>query len=362
MPKPRNPENKGLPARWQCIHGAYYYQVPVGLEALWDGKKKFRLGKTLPEAYKVWADRVGSTDKAQTVNQLLDRYAIEVIPKKAPKTRESNTLALTGLRKSFGAMPLTGVKPQHVYRYVDARSKKKTNEDGKIVGGRTVAHRETEVLSHAFTKAVEWGYIDRHPFKGEMRLEGEPPRTRYVEDWEVVECLALPTMRKKGSVLAIQAYMRIKLLTGLRRGDLLRLQMADLADDGIHVTPHKTANTTGKAVIYEWTAELREAVAMAKAARPVHITPWLFCNKFGKGYLDEETGDAHGWDSMWQRFLARVIKETKVKEHFTEHDLRAKCASDAETLEHARALLSHADASTTDRIYRRKAERVKPLR
>ena len=56
-----------------------------------------------------------------------------------------------------------------------------------------------------------------------------------------------------------------------------------------------------------------------------------------------------------------MLAETKVTERFTEHDLRAKCASDAEFLEHARALLSHADVRTTKAIYRRKPERVKPL-
>jgi integrase len=81
------------------------------------------------------------------------------------------------------------------------------------------------VLSHAFTKAVEWGFIDRHPFKGEVRLEGEKARIRYVEDWEIVECLALIPKRKAGSVLAVQAYIRLKLLTGMRRGDLLRLTL-----------------------------------------------------------------------------------------------------------------------------------------
>jgi integrase len=101
-------------------------------------------------------------------------------------------------------------------------------------------------LSHALTKAVEWGYIDRHPFKGEVRLKGEKARTRYVEDWEVVECLSLKPLRKTGSVLAAQAYIRLKPLTGMRRGDMLRLTMSDLQDDGIHVQPGKTENTTGK--------------------------------------------------------------------------------------------------------------------
>ena len=94
--------------------------------------------------------------------------------------------------------------------------------------------------------------------------------------------------------------------------------------------------------------------------RPV-ISPFLFSKRYGQGYIDEATGESHGWDSMWQRFMDRVIEETKVENRFTEHDLRAKCASDATTLEHARALLSHADARTTDAIYRRKPEVVEPL-
>lgn len=350
MPKPRNAENRGLPARWQHTHGAYYYQVPPGLESAWDGKKKFRLGKTLPEAYKVWADRLGTIDKANNVGQLLERYALQVVPTKAVRSQAENARAITKLRAVFGELLLEDIKPQLVYQYVDKKKAK------------VAAHREIAVLSHAFTKAVEWGYIDRHPFKGEVRLKSEAPRTRYVEDWEVVECLALPCKRKKGSVLAIQAYMRIKLLTGLRRGDLLRLTMADLRDDGIHVMPNKTRETTGKKIIISWSGELQEAVQMAKEARPVHIAPWLFCNKHGECYFDEVKETASGWDSMWQRFMERVLEETKIEQRFTEHDLRAKCASDAETLEHARSLLAHADGRLTDRVYRRKPERVKPLR
>jgi len=91
------------------------------------------------------------------------------------------------------------------------------------------------------------------------------------------------------------------------------------------------------------------------------LSPFLFAKRDGQGYIDEMSGEAHGWDSMWQRFMDRVLAETKVTERFTEHDLRAKCASDATSLEHARALLAHADARTTDAIYRRKPERVRPL-
>jgi integrase len=358
MPRPRNPENRGLPSRWRKLHGAYYFQVPVGLESLWDGKKQFRLGSSLPEAYRVWADRIGPREKARTVGELLERYGAEVVPTKAVTTQTGNAIQMVELQRRFGKMDLASVKPRHIYEYVDKRLAK--DQPGRKA--KVAAHREIEVLSHAFTKAVEWGYLDRHPFKNEVRLEGEKPRSRYVEDWEVVEILALPSKRKKGSVLALQAYIRMKLVTGMARGDLLRLRVdTHLKDDGIHTQRHKTADNTGKRTIYEWTPELGAAVEKAKAVRPA-LSPFLFANRDGQGYIDETSGEAHGWDSMWQRFMDRVLAETKVTVRFTEHDLRAKCASDADSLEHARALLAHVDSRTTAQIYRRKPERVRPLR
>lgn len=351
MPRARKQENLGLPKRWRLKHGAYYYQVPPGQESAWDGKQLFRLGPTLPEAYKVWSERIGQVDGAKTIGALLDRYLLEVVPKKGATTQGHNRIAVKPIRAAFGKMHLLEIKPRHVYKYVDEREAK------------TSAHREIEILSHAFTKAVEWGYIDRHPFKGEVRLEGEEPRDRYVEDWELDECLSLVSKRKKGSVLAVQAYIRIKRITGMSRGDMLRLRPAvDFSEEGIHIQRHKTAKKTGKRTIYLWTDELRAAVKDALTARPVDISPWLFCNRRGECYIDEETGRAGGWDSMWRGFMARVLAETKVTKRFTEHDMRAKAGSDADSDSHAQSLLSHASINTTRRIYRRKAERVKPIR
>jgi integrase len=352
MPRPRKKENQGLPTRWKLHHGAYYYLVPPGLEPAWDGKKKFRLGASLPEAYKVWAERVGRLESIRTVSQLLDQYAIEVIPTKAPSTQTQNISALKPLRELLGTAPLGSLVPKIIYGYLRQRGEAKT-------GGK----REVEVLSHALTKAVEWGYIDRHPFAWQLRIEGDEPRDRYVEDWELEECLSIKPRRRRGSVLAAQAYIRLKLLTGMARGDLLRLRPSvDFKEDGIHIQRHKTAKKTGKRTVYLWTDELRAAVNDALAARPVDISPWLFCTLKGECYVDESNGRAGGWESLWSNFMARVMKETKVKERFTEHDIRAKAASDAESLEHAQALLSHADSRTTKRIYRRKPERVKPVR
>ena len=355
MARKRLKENMGLPARWRRYHGAYYYQVPRGLEGQWDGRKQYRLGTTLGDAASEWAKRMQTAEQPQLyIKALLERYAIEVIPTKAPATQRGDVRALINLRKVFGEMRLDALEPTHIYQYVAGRLNKQGRES------HATGVFETRVFKHAFTKAVEWGLIRRHPLKGEVRLRGIKPRARYIEDWEVGEALSLVPKRKKDSVLMLQAYIRLKVLIGIRRGDMLRLRMSEITDAGILVRPHKTACSSRLARTFEWTPALREAIAMALAARPSDIAPWLFCTRRGEGYFDERSGQAAGWDSIWQRFMTRLVAETKITHRFTEHDLRAKCASDAETLERARQLLGHADARITERVYRRKPEIIRP--
>ena len=141
---------------------------------------------------------------------------------------------------------------------------------------------------------------------------------------------------------------------------MLSLTEASLQKDGIHIMRHKTAESSGKRTNYKWSPDLRAAVDRAKAARPAN-SQFLFCNRHGAGYINPETDEPAGWKTMWQNFMKRVLSETKVTERFTEHDLRAQCASNAKTLDHARALLSHVDSGTTLKVYRRAPEEVQPL-
>lgn len=357
MPRKKSPQNKPYPERWRVRHNkdgsaSFYFQVPPGMEAHWDGKKTFLLGHTLAEAHAEFARRTQSSEiEPRTIGQLLDRYAAEVVPRKAAKTRQDNARQIAQLRAVFGELPIEAMQPSWVYKYVDRRRNKVTGERALVA-----AKREIEVLSHAYTQAVRWGLIPRHPFKNELELEGEKPRQRYVEDWEIAEALSLKPAREKGSVLAIQAYIRLKLVTGMRRADLLQLKECDIGADGIHVATSKT----GKEMIFAWEIDgvdmmRREPVAMARAAKPAQ-SEYLFCTRTGEPYWNFSLGEPRGWKSMWQRFMARVLAETKVKERFTDHDLRRKAGSDKESLEAARRLLGHVDPATTNRIYRAKPE------
>lgn len=343
MPRKRNPENRGFPARWQVSHGAIYYQVPKGFEKLWDGKRKFLLGHTQAEAYTTWAQRGCQSANIFTIGDLLARYYKEVTGLKPPQSIKSDRRCMNELQKAFHDVRIEDLTPQHIYKYIDRRSAK------------IAARREKSMLSHAFTKAVEWGYIVRHPFRDELRLEGEKPRTRHVDDWEIDEIMKLAPKKKGDPTRMLQAYIRLKLLMPIRKGDMLRLNVNKFAKDSITVTQGKT----GKTSIYTLSAERQEAIDACKAARPKDICQWLFCNRLGQPYFNDKEGTTSGFDSIWQRFMKRILEETKITERFTEHDIRAKAGSDAKDVEEARKLLGHETVAMTKRAYRRKPEVVK---
>jgi integrase len=79
-------------------------------------------------------------------------------------------------------------------------------------------------------------------------------------------------------------------------------------------------------------------------------------------YFNEDSGQATGWDSMWQRLMTSALNETEIAERFTEHDHRGKVGSHLSSIELATDLLGHASKEITKRHYRRKPEVIKPVR
>jgi integrase len=340
--KRTNKADKGLPARWRFRYGSYSYRVPAGQEHLWDGKKEFVLGRTLAEAHRTFAERIADVVDADTVGELLDSYTVRVLPEHGFKTRESKTTSIHRLRAVFGEMGLNAIEPHHVYKYVDLIGKK---------NGPRAARADWEVLRHAYTKAVEWGLVKRHPLMGQVRLKKAPPKERYVEDWELLEALKVaPPM--------LRAYVQIKLMTSLRRKDMLLLTRDDLKPDAIHVKPSKTADSSRIKLRIEWTDDLRNAVKDALAAHNRIGSLYVFCNSKGQSYIHPEKGTANGFDSLWQRWMKKALAETKLEQSFAEMDLRKKAITDEDNVALSSIRSGHTEQEITKKVYRLKGARV----
>jgi len=350
----RKPANKSVPRGWRWKNGAWRYRVPRGMEHLWEGKREYKLGRTLAKAHKTWAERMEAleSDRLRTVADLLDWYARVCVPEKAPATQDDNLRSIQWLRPVFGGMPVDAIQPHHAWQYAERR------------GAPVAAKHDIQVLRHAYTEAIQRLGVPQHnPLMGTVRLpSAKTGRERYVADWELLAVLKITPRRRSGSVLMCQAYARLKLLTGLRMTDMLLLREADATAEGLYVRPKKTAKTTGASGVYQWTDELRDAWHRALAARPVDISPWVFCNRRGQCYI--QGGRPTGFESIWKRFIKRCVEDPDcpLQEPFAERDLRAKAATDAESIERARELLQQADERTTKRWYRRRPDNIQPLK
>ena len=315
---------RDLPERVYFEQGTYRFHPKEG--------KPINLGTDFAEAMSAWAKLNGEADKPiETMGDAMDRYMAEVATKKAPRTYRDNLAEMKNLRPAFAHLRPDEITPRLVYKYMSARV--------AVVRG----NREKALLSHVLSYCVLWGLIDRNPLYG-MRRDlidhGERPRDRLVTDEDLGFFL-------EDANELLRCYVGLKELTGLRKGDLLTLRMADLQEAGIAVMPRKgrrrnprTDERVGKRRIIRWSDELLAATEAALAFRKKQfrraqgIAPFLFVTRQGVGYYDTERARADGFDSIWKRHMAKAkVRATaagRAFEGFTEHDIRAKAGTEAE--------------------------------
>jgi integrase len=316
MGRPRK-DRLDLPERVYFRHGAYYFAVD---------KKWIRLGSDYKEAMTKWSEMLEHTGKpVATVNDLFDRYALEVLPGKSVRSQSDNRQEMRFLRTFFGRMQVTDVKPKHIAEYVDARKAK------------TRANREVALLSHAFNKAILWGIASVNPCSVPGLRNTEVPRNRYVTDEEVEHF-------KQWCPAWLKLYIDLKLLLALRKQDMLSLEWLNMDEKFIHVKTMKT----GQQIAVVRTPELN-ALLDQFSKEPGS----LFKTRSGKPYTTE------GFDSTWQRVRLKYTADKG--ESFHEHDLRGKVATDMNNPEAAKELLAHKSITMTESyIKSRKINVVQP--
>lgn len=317
--------NPGWPRNFRKVRNSYYYDTGSAGKRRTGKREYIPLGNVFAAAMAKWAQIEGDNMEAgSTLGHALDRFLREVAPLKAAATAKEYLRQGVRIRAVFGELPLADLRPVHIKQYLDKHPRK------------TLANREVALLSTVYSHARSWGWIDAPNPCFTVRRNKEPKRERYITDDEL-RALRAAASDQIGCIIDL-AY-----ITGMRKRDLLRLRLADLQDDGIHIKQSKT----GKRQIFEWTEDLRAVVAAAKALRRRVGSLYLFANRQGQPYTTS------GFDSMW----VRVVRRSGI-EDVRFHDLRAKAGSDSDQ---ATKLLGHADQRTTQR-YRRRPDSVRPLK
>ncbi len=314
-----------LPPRMHFKAGCYYHVSSLA------PRKWVKLSPELAKARIMWAqiESGGDGGTADLFNDRLDAYLVSAkFLELAATTRKQYEHVAKTLRVFFNGATIDLITPAHIARWLDGHQSKVQANIGKSVASNVLAL----AVRHGLINANPCSSIDNLGIKGRDRLlsDGEFQRI-----WELAQT-------------HVQIAMDLGYLTGSRIQDMLDIKLQDIVADGVYIKQGKT----GKKMLFLWSDALTEVIARARALpRPIRGMH-LLCTHTGQPYLY----------NTFNRHWLEAVREAGIEElHF--HDIRAKAATDAETLGmDFQALLGHASRAMSEKYLRlKRIQRVEVL-
>lgn len=148
--------------------------------------------------------------------------------------RRVDGLLRTQLLPQFGPTALDEIQPEQVHAWFDLYSR-------TAPGG---ANRALDVLRQILNHAVALGDLPRNPAVG-VRPNPRPRPTRFLSRPEIDRLYAaLRSHHGRGSGRQQCDIIRLLLLTGCRKGELVALRWSEVDDDILHLADSKTGPRT----------------------------------------------------------------------------------------------------------------------
>jgi integrase len=206
---------------------------------------------TTKTAASMWAARVetaiidGTASRwpAKTLDDAMTRYAKEVSSGKRGAREEA--LRFDAIRRDFPALAgkvLHQIDAADLSAWRDARL--------KIVAGATV-QRDINLLRNVWTIAIrEWGWCGESPWR-KLRMPGDGRPRERVASWREVRailrrCGYLTGQPPRTGLENVAWAFLVALRTGMRAGEIMGLEVGDIAGGVASVRQHKTMHITKK--------------------------------------------------------------------------------------------------------------------
>jgi len=237
------------------------------------------------------------------------RYWPSVESTLAPAWAERSRGILDALLAVFGGLKLSGIRQEAIERWHAERR-------GAVKA--STANKELARLKHVLGRAIAWGYLKTNPAAKVAKAKEAGGRVRYLTAEERHALLegAVSTVQSTDGrswpvehkpAPALRLYILAALMTGARRGELLRLRWSDVDMKRRTLTFRETKNGHDRTV--PMTPALAEA--LQKLPRPLDASNQVF-----------PAYDPH----VLTRAFARHAKRVGVQ-GLTFHDLRHDAAS-----------------------------------
>jgi integrase len=291
-----------------------------------------RLKRLVEEGGDPLAD-IESERSAPTVADLCDRFEQEHLIRKRPGTADDyRRMLVNHVRPHFGAHTKVA---DVVFSDIEALHRKITKSGSPYAANRCVA-----VLSKMFSLSCRWGMRDTNPCKG-IEKNIEHHRRRYLSGDELVRLVqALAEYPDQQTANAV----RVLLMTGARRGEVLGMRWADvdLGEGKWSKLPSSTKQKEHHEVplsapVRQLLSEIREQ----QAAKRRPLGTYVFPGVGGTGHVVEIK-------KAWRQ-LCKAAGISGLRIHDLRHSYASQLVSGGASLPLIGALLGHASPSTTAR-------------
>jgi site-specific recombinase XerD len=248
----------------------------------------------------------GKKDRLQPV--VFSTFAKEYLEQWSKvKKKESSAVrdqtSINRLNETFSKKLLSEITRRDVEKYLGTRK----------AAGRTPAtmNRELCCLKNMLRKAVDWNYLKDNPAWGVKQQRENPPEFTFLAEAEIDALL-------DHCAEHLAVFFTLAVYTGLRRGELFKLEWKDVADEKGRLKEFITVRDSknGDTRHVPMNRTVREAlINHPKRIANRQVCPLLFSSPEGNPITDVKKG------------FAGALKRSGVDRHVRFHDLRHTFAS-----------------------------------
>ncbi len=231
------------------------------------------------------------------------------------------------LLPKFGDVPLSDITTKHIQNYHNLLKAKLSP---------ATANRHLSLLHRLFNLAVQWGYLEKNVCTGINKYQENNKHQRFLNNEEIRNLFYAAD--SDGNLYAA-AYVKILLLTGVRRSEGLGMKWEHLQLDGpkpMWYVPHTKSGKSRYVILNPM------AVEILKALPKVYGNPYVFVGKVAGQPIINPI-----------KAFKRMLDLVGIESNFRLHDLRHTHASliinNGGSLYDVQAALAHANSSISER-------------
>lgn len=235
-------------------NGHWHLSVTVNGKVIRKAIKEARTRRQAEKAERILRDEIyenrfgdgGQRNFADFVEKSYKPYAKE--HKRGYNVELSILNVLIG---EFGKLRLNEITPEAVEKFKRKRASEKTNR-GEVRAKSTV-NRDVAVLAAVFNLAKDFGEVKNNPVGSVKYYTNLNSRERVLSDDE--EILLFETVKAD---VKLSRQIEILLYTGMRRGELFKIEWRDVDLDEGYINIRREITKTGKARIVPMLSNVRE--------------------------------------------------------------------------------------------------------